>query len=472
MTEHPFGRCHRQTGQVLLGVLVLVLVVTASAVTFVWYMNQQQTRAGIRYRSAAALNVAEAGVHRALAALESNVPIGGLRGHEWRSQGYAETVQAGPLEGRFVLSVNQDPGGARVITSVGQVGDVIRKVRVRAYVASPILLSAFTGIGIVKIDPPPATTFLLPYGAETLRRPWVHLMAGRAVWFAASQVRINNPEAHVTFSPGPIDAAIGRRDGGDNPPVLPLRIALPREAILAVGGADQYVDVSALRAFGVLINDIVKLDALPEFPTIDRAYLLSQAASNAGNVGINKGAGRFYGDGTLEHKTGSDYSGAEFLRILEYLLTEQSRPRLRGIVYVRGSVTMPEGARVRIDDGTLITESTVHLSRSAELVITHSSASRTLPGLIVQDLGGLNLALEAQLHVHGLVYVNRAIEIGEGATFDVVGAVVGNNPGISFRAYAATVIIRYDPAVLGTPGLLTPEQGPVVVWVAKWEEMP
>ncbi len=471
MTLRPSAPLRAQDGQLLLGVLVLILAVTASAVTFVWYMNQQQARSGARYRAAAALAVADAGVHRALAALESRAPDG-RQGREWQPQGYQEAVQTGPLSGRFVLSMSEEAGGARVITSAGEVGGVVRRIRVRVSLASPSLLAALNGAAIVKIDAPPATTVLVPYGTATANHPWVHLMAGRAVWFSTAGASVNDPEVHVAFSPGPVDAAAGLGKGAARPPVMPLRIVLPRDAILSVGGADQTADVTQLRVFGVSIQDVVRTEVMPELPTIDRAYYLSLAAANKANAAVNREAGLITGDHDLVQKAGSDYSGSEFVHILDHLAAEQYRPRLRGVIYVRGSVTLPEGAHVFIDDGALITESTVHLSRWAELSVVHSSASRTLPGLMVQDLGALNLAQEAKLHVHGLVYVNRAIEVGEGATFDVVGAVMGNNPGISFRAYAAAVIVRYDPAVLGTPGLVVSEDGPVVVWIASWEEVP
>ena len=34
------------------------------------------------------------------------------------------------------------------------------------------------------------------------------------------------------------------------------------------------------------------------------------------------------------------------------------------------------------------------------------------------------------------------------------------------------IVIRYDPAVLGTPGLRVPVDAPVIAWVARWEELP
>jgi hypothetical protein len=48
---------------------------------------------------------------------------------------------------------------------------------------------------------------------------------------------------------------------------------------------------------------------------------------------------------------------------------------------------------------------------------------------------------------------------------------LSNDPGISFRNLGV-VVIRYDPAVLGTPGLDVADGAPVVAWVAAWQESP
>jgi hypothetical protein len=76
------------------------------------------------------------------------------------------------------------------------------------------------------------------------------------------------------------------------------------------------------------------------------------------------------------------------------------------------------------------------------------------------------------LQVHGLVSVSRLIDVHPGARVDVVGAVLGLDPAVGFRNDRDTVVIRYDPAVLGTPGLRVPHGAPVVAWVAAWEELP
>ena len=52
-----------------------------------------------------------------------------------------------------------------------------------------------------------------------------------------------------------------------------------------------------------------------------------------------------------------------------------------------------------------------------------------------------------------------------------MGALVSNDPGLSFRNLGR-VVIRYDPAVLGTPGFRVAEDAPVVAWVAVWQESP
>jgi len=144
----------------------------------------------------------------------------------------------------------------------------------------------------------------------------------------------------------------------------------------------------------------------------------------------------------------------------------------RGVIYIRGGMSLVNGEQMRIVVGALITEDTVHLGRGALLEVTHSMAARALPGLIVLDNGRLVVTQQARLRVHGLVYVNGAIDIGEKARVDVVGAVLANDPGLSFRSLAAAVVIRYDPAVLGTPGLRVSTDAPVVAWVAAWEELP
>lgn len=86
--------------------------------------------------------------------------------------------------------------------------------------------------------------------------------------------------------------------------------------------------------------------------------------------------------------------------------------------------------------------------------------------------GALVVAPRSRLLAHGLVYANRVFDAAAGARVEIVGAMVGNDPQMGYRNDAASVVIRYDPAVLGTPGLSVPAAAPVVAWVAGWEELP
>jgi hypothetical protein len=99
----------REAGLVLLGVLVILFVVAASSTSFVWFMDQQQTRAGARLRSAAALAAAEAGVHRALSVLETATPDGSPRGRTWRPEAHVEPFQVGSFDGRCQRQPSGDP---------------------------------------------------------------------------------------------------------------------------------------------------------------------------------------------------------------------------------------------------------------------------------------------------------------------------------------------------------------------------
>ncbi len=52
-----------------------------------------------------------------------------------------------------------------------------------------------------------------------------------------------------------------------------------------------------------------------------------------------------------------------------------------------------------------------------------------------------------------------------------MGAVLGNDRDLSLTT-EGLVVIRYDPTVLGTPGLRMGLGRSVVAWVALWEDLP
>lgn len=463
----------RESGAALIVVLVLTVIIAGASGAFIWFMNQQQTRAGARLRSAAALGAAEAGVHRALSVLESTGADGRSPGRIWRPSAHTEGVAVGALQGRYTISIADAPGGAVVITSTGNVGGIIRRLRVRAYLASPALLAALHGASFVRIEQPPAATFILPYGAGIGDRPWIHIAAGREIWFATTDVSINNPDAPLAGAPGPADGPAAPNSATAVGRPGPVRLLIARGGEVTLGAAHERVDLDQLRATGVYVEGVVlRTEALPPLPEVDRDYYRSLAAANATNALMNEAAGKYVGDADLALKRDSVYTRTEFEQLQAYFKSGLALPRLRGVIYVSGGIVLVEDRRLEIADGALVTEGTVRLGEGASLDVTHTAATRTLPGLIVLDSGALFVSGDAHLRAHGLVYASRVIDIKEGARADIVGAVLGNDAGLSFRNTGGTVVIRYDPAVLGTPGLRVADQDPVVAWVAAWEELP
>jgi hypothetical protein len=152
--------------------------------------------------------------------------------------------------------------------------------------------------------------------------------------------------------------------------------------------------------------------------------------------------------------------------------TMREPPRMHGIVYVEGGVALLDSMTLRIADGALLTEGTVRVGQGSVLEITHTPESRSLPGLVALERGAIVVNQNARLRVHGLVYASRVFEVTEGSFVDVVGAVLGRDEGLSVRNHASTLLVRYDPAVMGTPGLVVSAADPVVAWISSWEELP
>ena len=469
-TCHPLRPLPRQAGQALLVVLVILLVVTGSSASFIWFMNQQQSRAGTRHRELAALRLAEAGVYRMLAVLEAAWPPGPDSGGPQPPEPWEERIAAGPLEGRLSVSVGLDTDGTMLVTSRGEVGGAVRRLRARVTLASPALLAALYGATVVQFDQPPAALFILPYGAGFGDRPWFHIAAGQEVSFVQTRVVLNDAAQLPDPFPGPVDLPEPPR-AGPRPAIEPVRILLAADARLTL--QESSVTVAQLRVAGIRLDESLRrVDRLPPLPAVDREYYRVLASANAANAALNRAAGRFTGDGELEHKPDSLYSRDQMVGVLTYLETLAQPLPMRGVIYVSGRVTVPMRSRVHIADGALIAESTVLVDQEAELRVTHGPSTRALPGIITLRNGALIVARAARLRVHGLIYTSRVFDTAPGALVEVVGALVSNDSSISVRTNAATVVIRYDPAVLGTPGLIAASEGRIIAWVAAWEELP
>jgi hypothetical protein len=64
------------------------------------------------------------------------------------------------------------------------------------------------------------------------------------------------------------------------------------------------------------------------------------------------------------------------------------------------------------------------------------------------------------------------VSVRDSAQVDIVGSLLSADHDLSFWNSGSTVVIRYDPAVMGTPGLRVPDGTPMIAWIAAWEELP
>ena len=461
----------REEGVALFVVIVVALALAGSSALFIWFMNQQQTRAGTTLRSSAARWAAEAGVYQALSILETVAPDGSA-GRAWRPEAYSQAISVGALRGRYTLSLIDEADGSILVTSTGEVAGTTRRLRARVYLASPALLAALSATSLVRLEDPSSTLLIVPYGAGTADRPWVHIAAGAGIGIAATAgSAINDPTSTVDVAPGPTDAPEGSGTGARLGSLGPVRILLSQGAELTLGPEHQRVGAEQLRAVGMRIDDVLRTGAFPSLPEPDRDHLQGLAKLNAGNAELNTAAGKAAGDKDLTLKRDSLYSRIQFERLQLYIQSALRPPRLGGVIYVTGEVTIPDGQGLKIAEGSLITEGMLRIGRGASLEVTHSASTRRLPGVIVLD-GALLLTHQARLHAHGLVYAARTIDLWQRAHLDVVGAVAANDRALSFRNIAGAAIIRYDAAVLGTPGMRAASGPPAVAWVATWEELP
>ncbi len=463
-----------ESGTVLLAVLVLVVAVGASSASFIWFMNQQQARAGARLRSAEALAVAEAGVHRAVSILDSLAPDGSP-GRRWRPAAYSEIMPVGPFEGRFVLSVADQDDGSVLVTSMGGVAGATRRLRARVHWASPALLAGVYGRGHIRFEGSPSSVFILPYGRGMDDQPWVHIAARLGVWFAGTDLSINNPAVLFDIGPGPVDAPDGVVGAARLSRPAPVRLLLARgaELMLSQERGFRRVDIDQLQAMGLYVDGVVlRPPSLPNLPEVDAAYYQTLAAGNTRNAALNEAAGQYTGDLDLARKRDSLYSRGEFEAVRTYLQTGLRSSRFQGVVYVAGPVTLLDGQGVQIADGALIAEGTVHLGQASSLDITHTAATRALPGVMVLSKGALVISRDAVLRAHGMIYAEGTVEVAAGAHLDVVGALLGGDDVLSLRSVAASIVIRYDPAVISTPGLHVEDDAPPMAWVVAWEELP
>lgn len=460
-----------ESGHVLLAVLIMFMAISLSATSFIWFMNQQQTYAGRRYQDVAALYAAEGGIQRVLAALESASQDDGP-GRSWRPRDYAEPFESGPLKGRFTVSVEGNGDGSLVVTSEGVVGSATRRLQARVSLASPALLAALYGASVVQFERPTATVVILPYGRTLTTERWVHVAAGEAIRFVDTGASAINAPVTFEVPVGPLEALDRTREGCRAGGLRPARLLLANDAELMVSKGLHRVDLQQLRAQGFhLDGHLIEVDRFPSPPQVDRNFYSSLAAANTANAEINRLAGQRANNRQLAQRRNSLYQPQEMIEILRYDASRRSPTTLRGLIYVAGGLELADGSRLAIVDGALVAERSIFIGEKAELTITHTPQMRTFPGLLVLDQGGLMLDEKAKLKAHGLVYVSRSLDIGQGAVVELVGALLAKDPMLSVRNDGGQILICYDQAVLGTPGLRVGADEPIIAWVSDWREV-
>ncbi|MGH2454435.1 MAG: hypothetical protein ACRDF5_11890, partial [bacterium] len=232
-------RSRGEAGQTLILLLAVAAMLLPLGAGFVSSMFLQQRLAGDRYRAAAALYLAEAGVEKTLWSLEHEAPDG-TRDAPWRPRAHTEELQVGDRRGRFTVGVSDESEGRIIIDSAGQLGGSTRGVRVIAKVAPGVLDYGLFGNGLVAIDGDQAVLSLAEVRDHCLSG--VMLASNGEIWF-------RTPGSRLEFVPCGQNQAL-------------LRIGLPDTLRLTIGDAHGTARFQGLRQFGVDVGQ-VRLDAIP-----------------------------------------------------------------------------------------------------------------------------------------------------------------------------------------------------------------
>jgi hypothetical protein len=468
-----------EQGQLLPMALGVMLVAGMISVIFTAYVVTSQQLAAHRYQVLAGRYMAEAGVERALWALQ--------RGPDnWSSlRGLAETLEAGSLRGSFTIDAVVDRGGGLYdITSTAEVRGTRRAVRATAKLSPPVLQFALFGSRLLRFEGE-SRTYVVPDSAPSACVAEARLSSNGEIWLVNEGVAINDFDGTVLpLREGDLSdyALLGNGSSGSVPPqALSERqrvegigqIIVPDGAALTFGSTHYHLeDPFDIPRLAVRVGAAIIDEGRPEdLPDVDRAALRSLATRNAANAELNETVGRQMGRLGLRLKRDSVYVREEFELIIAYLAYAPAQS-LTGQVYVRGPVVIPDGASVRIRDGSLVTEGSLTLQPGSRLEVRHSPRSRLLPGVVtIGEASPLVVQQDAVLIVDGLVYAERIFDAGEGAVVDIVGALIGGDPLLSFRNHSASVVIRYDPVVLGTLGIRPPSGVWAVARIIGWAEV-
>jgi len=280
--------------------------------------------------------------------------------------------------------------------------------------------------------------------------PGVMLASNTEIWF-------RTPGSRLEFIPCGQNEAL-------------LRIGLPDTLRLTIGDAHGAARFQGLRQFGVGVEQ-VRLDAIPAEapPAIDVEALQRRARTNEANAALNRAAGEAAERPDLRDKRHSLYTAEEFAVVLRYLRGRQGV--LVGAVYVGGNVLIQANVPLMVSDGFLALEGALIVEAGGRLTVRHSRSARLLPGFVTIGKGGtLILGEGSRVEVEGVVASEGLVDLRDGSSLEVAGAVLAVAPQFSLRLNNATLKIRYDPQVLGTVGLPATGARRRVVSVS-WQEL-
>lgn len=440
-------RSRAESGQTLILLLAVAALLLPLGAGFLSSMFLQQRLAGDRYRASAALYLAEAGVEKTLWYLQREAPDG-TRDASWRPRAHTEELQIGDRRGRFTVEVRDEAEGRVAIDATGHIAGATRGVSVLAKVAPGVLDYALFGIGLVAIDGDQAVLSLAEVRDHCL--PGVMLASNMEIWF-------RTPGSRVEFIPCGQNEAL-------------LRIGLPDTLRLTIGDAHGTARFQGLKQFGVDVGQ-VRLDAIPAEapPAIDVAALARRARTNDANAALNRAAGEAADRPDLRDKRHSLYTAEEFALLMRHLRGREGV--LVGGVVVEGNALVPADVPLVIADGFLATQGGLAIEQGGRLTVRHSRHSRLLPGVVTIGTSGTLVVGEgARVEVEGVVVGEGLIDLREGSSLRVAGAVLASAPQFSLRLNNATLAVHYDLMSPGTVGVLATGGRRRLVQVS-WQEL-
>lgn len=451
----------RESGQALVMVLVMMMIVQGVALAFLSRVNFEQRLAGASARSLAALYLAEAGVQKALQMLED----GAIAVH---ANGNFETLPGEPLgRGAFAIeAIEPSPGGQIAIVARGEVGGARRRVKVFVRLGPEALAYGVFAANNISLDGQ-SKTYLLPYraGRGGCRCPG-NLAAGAAIRFETVRVALNAFRGtRLVLREG----AVTDRMLLESLPATPagegrIDLVLAGSAHLFSGVEHAPVTLDKLRrdVANLGVRGVRSRPALAA-PSLDLAALRVLAEANTANAALNKAAGEEGAEAGLRSKSHSRYTLEEFEILLDYL-KDHPKHILRGMILVEGDVHLDEGMKVTITDGGLVAIGDIVVGEGARLEVRHGAAARGLPGIVAWEGGSIEIEEKAVAIADGLVLADRDVDVTEGV-LDVIGAVAAKN----VLNRDGTVVVRYDSSVLATVGVRRAGKG--VAEVLSWQEL-